>query len=65
MKRCDIAAMETSSTSGVISIIDAHKIFDEYKKLKKAIKKHRKSVVDYGCAQVSVDTELWEVLDDN
>ena len=65
MKRCDIAAMETASTSGVISIIDAHKIFDKYKKLKKAIRKHKKGVLDRTVLSGPVDQELWEVLNDN
>jgi len=72
MKRQDVKDMAQTicSTTGTCNVIleqDAMKIFDEYKKLKKAIKKHKKTIGDVAFEQflVPADIKLWEVLDDN
>ena len=74
MKRQDVKDMvqivgATTDGAGfrVVFPDDALKIFDEYKKLKKAIKKHKKTIGDVAFEQflVPADIKLWEVLDDN
>ena len=70
MKRQDVKDMAQTicSTTGTCNVIleqDAMKIFDEYKKLKKAIKKHKRVTHQQDGGEWAVDTELWEVLNDN
>ncbi len=74
MKRQDVKDMVkivggTTDGAGfrVVFPDDAMKIFDEYKKLKKAIRRHKKNINDTAvCFAIDpVDRELWEVLNDN
>ena len=73
MKRQDVKDMvqivgATTDGAGfrVVFPDDALRIFNEYKKLKKAIKKHKKETyAAFGPQHHGIDTELWEVLNDN
>ncbi len=71
MKKQDVkdmafTALPYSFGTRVVFEKDALMIFDEYKKLKKAIKKHKKGILDRTVLKKEpVDQELWEVLNDN